>query len=67
MGWLADRLEEQNHLRPDVTADHAAQVVWLLASFDAYDLLASGRGRDAEAVIDVLTETAAHALLRETG
>jgi AcrR family transcriptional regulator len=67
MGWLADRLDEQNHLRPDVTADHAAHVIWLLASFDAYDLLASGRGLDAEAVIHVLTETAVHAVLKEAG
>ena len=63
MGWLADRLHEQNHLRADVTPDRAAHVIWLLASFDAYDLLASGRGLDAEAVIDILTLTARDALL----
>jgi hypothetical protein len=67
MGWIANRLHEQEQLRPGVTPDHAAHVIWLLASFDAYDLLASGRGLDPEAVIDVLTDTADHALLSQTG
>jgi AcrR family transcriptional regulator len=65
MGWLGNRLHEQNQLRPGVTPDYAAHVIWLLASFDAYDLLAAGRGLDAEEVVDVLTETAQRALLRE--
>ncbi len=67
MGWLANRLHEQKQLRPDVTPDHAAHVIWLLASFDAYDLLASGRQLDPEEVIHILTHTAEHALLVLTG
>jgi hypothetical protein len=67
MGWLANRLHEQHHLRPDVTPDHAAHVIWLLASFDAYDLLASGRGLDPEQVVRTLTRTAEHALLEQAG
>jgi len=65
MGWLANRLHEQKRLRPGVTPDQAAHVIWLLASFDAYDQLAAGRGLDPEEVIHLLTQTAEHALLRE--
>jgi AcrR family transcriptional regulator len=63
MGWVASRLQEQDQLRPEVTPEHAAHVIWLLASFDAYDLLASGRGLDAREVVDILTETAERAIL----
>jgi AcrR family transcriptional regulator len=63
MGWLANRLHEQRQLRPDVTPDHAAHVIWLLASFDAYDLLASGRGLDPDDALETLTHTAEQALL----
>ena len=63
MDWLANRLREQSHLRAEVTPGDAAHVIWLLASFDAYDLLASGRGLGPEEVIRILTETARNALL----
>jgi AcrR family transcriptional regulator len=67
MGWLANRLHEENHLRADVAPDYAAHVIWLLASFDAYDLLAAGRGLDADEVSHILTETAERALLPGEG
>ena len=63
MGWLANRLHEQNYLRADVTPERAAHVIWLLASFDAYDLLATGRGLDADEVTEMLTDTGERALL----
>jgi AcrR family transcriptional regulator len=63
MAWLAGRLADQGLLRPDVTPDHAAHLIWLLASFDAYDSLASGRGLSPQAVGDILVDTAEHALL----
>ncbi len=63
MGWLANRLHEQHHLRPGVTPGDAAHVIWLLASFDAYDQLAAGRGLNPEDVVHTLTRTAEHALL----
>jgi AcrR family transcriptional regulator len=66
MGWLAGRLREQGHLREDVTVDGAAHLIWLLTSFDAYDLLASGRGLDVAEVVRILIETAERALLRES-
>jgi len=65
MARLAKRLHEQRHLRPGVTPDRAAHVIWLLASFDAYDLLATGRGLHSEEIVGVLTHTAQHALLTQ--
>ena len=63
MGWLAGRLHEEGHLRGDVTPADAAHTIWLLASFDAYDLLAAGRSLEPEAVARILRETAERALL----
>jgi AcrR family transcriptional regulator len=63
MAWLAGRLADQGLLRPDVTPDHAAHVIWLLASFDAYDSLATGRGLSPQAVAGILVDTAEHTLL----
>jgi len=63
MDWLAGRLAEEAHLRPDVTPEHAAHVIWILASFEAYDLLVTGRGLSPDAAADLLVETAERALL----
>jgi AcrR family transcriptional regulator len=62
MGWVADRLAEQDQLSPNVPRERAAHVIWLLASFDAYDLLVA-RGLELEDVTRILTETAEQALL----
>jgi AcrR family transcriptional regulator len=63
MDWLGGRLAEQGVLRPGLTREHAADVLWILASFDAYDLLATGRGLSPEATAETLVRTAEHALL----
>ena len=63
MAWLAGRLADQGVLRPGVATDDAAHLIWLLASFDAYDLLATGRELTAEETADVLVGTAVRALL----
>ncbi len=63
MAWLAGRLAEQNALARGVTPEHAAHVLWVLASFDAYDLLASGRGLPPEKAAAVLVDMAERALL----
>ena len=64
MGWVAGRLQEEGHLRADITPERAAHLVWLLASFDAYDLLASGRGLGPDDVAQILIDAAERALLR---
>ena len=66
MGWVADRLHEEDRLRADVLPERAAHVIWLLASFDAFDLLAA-RGLEPDEVTRVLTETAEAALLAQPG
>ena len=66
MDWLAGRLSEEGHLRDGVTVADAAHLLWVLAGFDAYDLLARGRRLAVEDVVRILVETAERALLRES-
>ena len=61
---LARRLGEQGLLRPDVTVEEAADVLWVIASFDGFDLLYTGRGLPLEEVVRLLIATAERSLLR---
>ncbi|HEY1322739.1 MAG TPA: TetR/AcrR family transcriptional regulator, partial [Streptosporangiaceae bacterium] len=58
MEYLARRLAEQGVLRPEVTVKQAADLLWLLASFDSFDQLYTGRGLPAADVAQVLITTA---------
>jgi AcrR family transcriptional regulator len=60
---LARRLSRAGLLREGLTAAQAADRLWLLTSFDAFDLLYSGRSRSANAVAGVLVDLAERALL----
>jgi AcrR family transcriptional regulator len=62
MNTLARRLAEQGALRPGLKPAQAAHVLWVLASFDACDLLAR-RGLRPDAIVRLLVDTAEHALL----
>jgi AcrR family transcriptional regulator len=64
MAHLARRLAEQDALRPDVTADAAADLLWLLASFDSFDQLYTGRNLVADDVARTLIATAERSLCR---
>jgi AcrR family transcriptional regulator len=64
MAYLARRLAEQDLLRPDVSVDDAAHILWLITSFDAFDLLYTGRGLPVEEVARVLVATAERAVCR---
>ena len=64
MKRLARRLAEQDLLRPDVSEAEAARVLWLMTSFDAFDLLYTGRGMSADEVTRMLVTTAERTLLR---
>jgi hypothetical protein len=64
MARLARRLGEQDLLRPDVSVDDAEQILWVLTSFESFDLLYTGRGFSPEAVADLLFATAERALLK---
>ncbi len=45
-GWTGSPADsaERGSSAAGLTRDRAAHLMWILASFDAYDLLASGRG-----------------------
>jgi AcrR family transcriptional regulator len=63
MRQLARRLDEAGALRDGVSRAEAANLLWVLTSFDAYDLLHAGRDLSVEAAADLLVATAERALL----
>jgi AcrR family transcriptional regulator len=65
MARLARRLGEQDLLRPGLTPERAAHVIWLFAGFEAFDTLATGRGLTPAEVTAILTAAAEHALLAD--
>lgn len=64
MQYLAKRLSEQGILRPDVTVEDAADILWVLASFASFDALYTGRGLPADDVTRILVATAERTLCR---
>jgi hypothetical protein len=50
-------------LRPGVGVDEANDVLWVLSSFETFDLLYSGRGLPLDAVVERLADTAERALM----
>jgi AcrR family transcriptional regulator len=62
MTQLARRLADQNQLRRDLDPKAAADALWLLTSFDAFDLLHTGRRLSTPRVADTLTEIIEHAI-----
>jgi AcrR family transcriptional regulator len=64
MAYLAQRLADQDLLRPDVSQEEAAHVLWLLTSFDGFDLLYTGRGLSADEVAGLLIATAERSLCK---
>jgi hypothetical protein len=64
MAYLAQRLADQGMLRPDVTVTEAADILWVLTSFDAIDLLYTGRGLSTDQVAQRLVTMAQRTLCR---
>jgi AcrR family transcriptional regulator len=64
MARLAQRLADQEALRADVTPGQAADLLWLLTSFDSFDLLYTGRGLSVEKTATTLITTADRSLCR---
>ena len=62
---LASRLADQDQLRSSLEPEDAANALWLLTSFDAFDLLHSGRRLTTQRVADTLTAMAEHAVCRD--
>jgi AcrR family transcriptional regulator len=67
MARLAGRLGEQGLLRPGVSVEDAEHTLWVLTSFESFDLLYTGRGLSTEEVTDLLFATAERALLEAAG
>jgi AcrR family transcriptional regulator len=61
---LARRLHEDGLLRDDVTVEEAVDILWVLASFESFDLLFTGRGLPFERAVELLVTTAERALLK---
>ena len=64
MARLAQRLADQEALRADVSAGQAADLLWLLTSFDTFDLLYTGRDLSIEKTAATLITTADRSLCR---
>jgi AcrR family transcriptional regulator len=64
MAYIAKRLADQGVLQPDLTPEQAAELLWVLTSFDSFDLLYTGRALAVEDVADRLVDTAERGLLR---
>jgi AcrR family transcriptional regulator len=64
MRRVARRLREQGLLASGVSAADAEHILWVLTSFEAFDLLHTGRGLSPATAARLLTETAERALLK---
>jgi hypothetical protein len=61
---LAGRLAEQDLLRDGVTEGDAANTLWLITGFDAFDQLYTARGLPLGEATALLVAAAERALLR---
>jgi AcrR family transcriptional regulator len=64
MAGLARRLAARGYLRDGLGATRASHLLWVLTSFDTFDLLYTDRKQDLAAVTDLLVETAERTLLK---
>ena len=65
MARLARRLAEQGELRPGLSVAEAENILWVVTSFESFDLLYTGRRLSTDAVAELLIATAERALLVE--
>jgi hypothetical protein len=65
MRRLAGRLAEQGVLRDDLDVEDAEHVLWMLSSFESFDLLHTGRGLSTERAVELLIDTAERTLYQE--
>ncbi len=64
MAGLALRLKRAGELREGVSTKRAAHVIWIAASFEAFDLLHSGRGLPTGEIAEILVDGAERAICR---
>jgi AcrR family transcriptional regulator len=64
MAHLASRLAEAGVLRPDVSVEEATHLLWVVTSFESFDMLYTARGCSLEETIDLLTAMAERSVCR---
>jgi hypothetical protein len=64
MMWLARRLSRHKQLRPGIKIAEASHVLWIAASFEAFDLLYTGRNLSADETARILVENTERAICR---
>jgi AcrR family transcriptional regulator len=64
MESLAAHLEQEGVLRDDLTAEQAADALWVLTSFESLDLLVTGRGLTVDEAIETLVTMAERTVVR---
>lgn len=64
MARVGRRLAEQDILRADLSADDAADVLWMLTSFESFDLLYAARQLSLDRTVDLIVATAERTLYR---
>jgi hypothetical protein len=64
MAHLARRLADQGILRPDVTVEDAAHILWVITSFESFDLLYTRRQLSLDHTVALLVTTAENAVYR---
>jgi AcrR family transcriptional regulator len=64
MRYLAQRLAEDSVLRDDVTLEQAADVLWVLCSFETFDALFTERDKSLDETIQLIAWTAEQSLCR---
>ena len=62
MAYVAERLADQGYLRAGMTPEHAADLLWMLCSFEAFDLLHTGRGMSVDDAARELADIAERAV-----
>ncbi len=67
MARLAGRLDEQGLLLPGLSVQTAADILWVITSFDSFDALYTDRGLPTAAVADLLVATAERAVCVPAG
>ena len=67
MRRVAERMHEQSVLRDDVTVDEAADVLWVITSFETYAQLRRGRDLTPAQVGERLLAMTRRTLYREEG
>ena len=62
MARMAERLGDQGLLRDGVTVADATSLIWMYGSFDAFDVLYTGRGLSVDEIVELFTTTLERAL-----